>query len=98
MGLKWATMGRFKDSSGKIVAMDPSFEQSGPSMLLIQKGEFLTFLEENNLAVIWTINGEKLIAGGGRPVMFDERMYTTGAYTLDEEYSITGEMSYEVRV
>jgi hypothetical protein len=98
MGLKWATMGRFKDSSGKIVAMDPSFEQSGPSMLLIREDEFLTFLEENNLSVIWTINGEKLIAGGGEPVMFDDRMYITGAYTLDKEGSVIGGMSYDIRV
>lgn len=96
MGLTWSTKGRFEDGSGKLIAWDPSFEESGPSMLLVRKDEFVSFLEENNLAVVWTINGEKLIAGGG-DVIFGESMYITGAYMLDENHALIGEMSSEVR-
>jgi hypothetical protein len=98
MGLTWATKARYEDSLGELIAWDPSFEERGPSMLLVRKDELLSFLNQNNLSLIWTIKGEKLIAGGGGgAVMFNKRMDINGAYTLDEDSALVGGMSFEIR-
>jgi hypothetical protein len=65
-------------------------------MLLVRKDRFLSFLDENDLALVWTVNGEKMITEGG-DVIFNKRMDISGAYTLDENYSPVGEMSFEMR-
>jgi len=96
MELTWATKARFVNPSGDLVAWDPSFEVPGPSRLLVRKSEFLSYLAENELAIIWTINGEKLISEGGN-LRFNERMEITGAYALDEDRTVVGDMSFAVR-
>lgn len=96
MKLTWATKARFVNPSDELVAWDPSFEEPGPSMLLVRKSEFLSYLAENDLAIIWTINGEKLISEGGN-LKFNKRMEISGAYALNEQRNVVGDMSFAVR-
>jgi hypothetical protein len=65
-------------------------------MLLVRKDGFLSFLDENDLSLIWTINGEKMVTNKGS-LIFKRRMDITGAYTLDNDNSIFGEQSFDVR-
>ena len=62
MGLK--ITGRnadFVDSSGRIVAFDPSTRESGHSTLVILREALCEFLAREKLALIWTLLGEKNI-------------------------------------
>jgi hypothetical protein len=62
MGLK--ITGRnadFRDSSGRIVAFDPSTRESGHSTLIILREALREFLAREKLALIWTLLGEKNI-------------------------------------
>ena len=65
MGLRWgAVQSEFVDGRSGVVAYDPSGDQSGPSYLLVRRDEFLSFLKDERLTVVWTIGGEKMMIGG----------------------------------
>jgi hypothetical protein len=62
MGLRWSAGNfRYVDSSDELTAFDPSVEEAGPSALLISKEKLASFLEENQLVLIWTVLGERLL-------------------------------------
>ena len=56
--------GEFKDSTGDIIACDPSISFLGPTGCLILKDKFTNFLEKEDLSIFWTVIGEKNIIGG----------------------------------
>jgi hypothetical protein len=61
--------GRFEDSNGDVVALDPSVAENGPQVLLVKKASLLRFLREKNYELISIVMGEKLLIGdlgGGR--------------------------------
>ena len=65
MGLKHSQReGEFVDSNGEIICFDPSVNFDSKQFLLVRKEEFLKYLEEQNLRVVWTMIGEKQIIGG----------------------------------
>lgn len=49
---------------GKDFFRDPSILEAGPSSLLMCKEKLGTYLTENNLAIVWTILGEKIASKG----------------------------------
>lgn len=75
------------NQSDEMVCFDPSVYQSIGSQLLIKKAAFLDFLQSNNLAIIWTALGEKLISGL-RTRAFNFRFELSALYYLDS----TGEI------
>lgn len=96
--LRWSgTEGQYRNSVGKLVALDPSVRTPGPGTLLLCKDDFITFLSENGYAVLWTLLGEKDILGD---YMSDDdwkgRLEISGAYTL-AEYQIDGEYTTHFR-
>ncbi|WP_342472465.1 hypothetical protein MHH70_02505 [Metasolibacillus sp. FSL H7-0170] len=63
LNLNWS-LGNFstwENSDGKIIFMDPSELENGPSAALIESVQFEQWLGENDLQVIWFIGGEKQI-------------------------------------
>ena len=46
-----------------MVAFDPTAYEDGPSALLIREDAMKRFLAENDLALCWTIVGEKTVTG-----------------------------------
>jgi len=84
MGLQWKGVeGSYFNSNGKLVAFDPSVKESGPGVLLVDREAFLSFLSDNNYAVLWTILGEKQLVGGGYGHdTWKGRMVLNGAYRL----------------
>ena len=60
MGLRRSmqNFGVWCDSKGEIIFQDPSIEE-GPSFALVRKDAFLTWLDENDLEILWLIGGEK---------------------------------------
>jgi len=89
MNLAWAPEGRFL-SNGSLVAFDPSTREQGPSALLVDLEAFRKFLDENELEVIWTVLGEKLIVQSGRGSA--ERLLLSGVYELLPTGQIAGTM------
>ena len=92
MNLRWSG-GNFKfvNSSNKIIAFDPSTEETGPSALLISKNEMEKFLKENKLMLIWTVLGERQIVGGDSQE-WHGRMEMSGVYGLTTNSAIEGSL------
>lgn len=64
MKLHWKGIeGHFYDTAGTLVAFDPSVKESGPGALLVRKDAFTRFLDAEDYSVLWTLLGEKLVAG-----------------------------------
>ncbi len=93
MNLCWnGVEGSFFDEKGQLIAYDPSVREPGPSVLLIRWDAFMSFLEQNDYAVLWTIFGEKgLIGGGIGEHIWKGRVELNGAYTVTEG-EIDGDM------
>ena len=53
--------GDFVNSSGQIITFDPSTREPGHSTLVINREALQEFLKRENLALIWTLLGEKNI-------------------------------------
>lgn len=49
----------FVDPSGEAVTFDPSTRESGKSVLLIRQDSLVDLLARENLAIVWTLLGEK---------------------------------------
>ena len=90
MGLEYSSEeGEFVKNE-KRICFDPSVNSPSPSCLLVRKEEFLEFLNENDLAIIWTMIGEKqLIGGHSRLEEFPVMLKISGFYYL-ENNSIKG--------
>ncbi|MCL4266050.1 MAG: ATP-binding protein [Anaerolineae bacterium] len=86
MKLHWQGVeGQYFDRSGKLIVFDPSVQNKGPSLTLIDWDAFLEFLKENNLAILWTILGEKQLIGGGfRDDDWKGRLEINGAYRIKD--------------
>ena len=67
--------------SHTIAFVDPSVQEQGPGVLLANKQLLMKFLDQNNLTIVWTILGEKMLIGGHRD-NFNGRLRINGAYTL----------------
>ena len=64
LGLEWTGKGAdFIDEQGRVVAFDPTAYEDGPSALLIREEAMNRFLAENDLALCWTVVGEKTVGG-----------------------------------
>ena len=56
--------GHFVDINNKLISFDPSINETGPGALLINREEFIKFLNDNEYSILWTILGEKRINSG----------------------------------
>ena len=64
LGLKWTGNGAdFIDKQDRVVAFDPTAYEDGADVLLIREDVLKRFLRENDLALCWTIVGEKMVVG-----------------------------------
>lgn len=95
MNLHWnGVEGHFFDPDGKLIICDPSVFEKGPSVLLICKKSFISFLTENNLKPLWTIQGEKQMIGGGN--QWKGRLEMRGSYRLEGD-QVIGELGATFR-
>ena len=69
--------------------MDPSTTQDGPKALLRNQDKIADFLKQNNLAIAWTVMGEKMGIGGKRDQRTG-RLMINGAFTFDGKKLIGG--------
>lgn len=87
MDLKYSQReGEFIDNSEVVQCFAPNVYHDSKSYLLVRKGSFLKFLNENKLKVVWTILGEKQIMGGRSfGTAYHGRLEISGAYYLENE-------------
>ena len=65
MGLRMSAQeGDLVDSTGRVIAKDPSVTERGPGALLVRREEFLRFLQAQDLELVWTLLSEKRRIGG----------------------------------
>lgn len=95
MDLRWnGVEGNYYDRSGKLVAFDPSTQEDGPSLVLINRDVFLAFLEENGLSILWTLLGEKqMISGGFRHDEWKGHLEISGAYRFTKNGQFEGSVT-----
>ena len=76
----------FVDSDGRIMFMDPSVLEPGPSAALVDRDAFLLALEQRDLAAIWVIAGEKSAYGGPDGAMgFGGRLNHSAVYRIGDD-------------
>lgn len=82
MGLRWnGVEGNFFDDKGRLIAFDPSINQTGPRALLIREDAFDEFLSKAGCDLFWTYLGERHMIGGHmRPEKWQGRLELTGAF------------------
>ena len=87
MRLKWTGLGAdFKNAAGELVAMDPSADGLGSPALVIRESDFADYLESADLALIWTVLGERDAYNPKRTVPWDGSLRFSGVY----EYTPSG--------
>ena len=85
--------GRFYDKKNNLITIATSvFEESFPSVLLIDKKALIEFLDKNGYAIFWTLLGEKQLFGGSHSRDdFVGILKISGAYTINKKGEIIGE-------
>ena len=53
--------GHFIDEGGELICFDPSIYHESNPCLMVRKDKLMEFLSDNNLAICWTLIGEKQI-------------------------------------
>ena len=65
LGLRWSGRGAdYLDPQGQLAALDPTAHEDGPTALLLREDLLRDYLSQNDLALCWTILGEKRVLGG----------------------------------
>lgn len=62
--LRWDGLSGYHDGEGCNRFLDPSAAEPGPSALLVDRSYLLDFLRRHELAVVWSVLGEKIFIGG----------------------------------
>jgi hypothetical protein len=87
--------GEFFDSTGQLVAFDPSTREAGPGALLMRKESLLRFLRQSGHRIFWTFLGAKDFNQSAMSARFETwlgKLEINGAYTLEGD-EISGSFS-----
>jgi hypothetical protein len=83
MELTWCgEEGKYRNRHGVVEAMDPAIHEAGPHALLVHRKAFVDFLDKYDLAIFWTVLGEKMVVGGDYREGVG-RLELSGAYRLN---------------
>lgn len=81
IGLKYGKQdGTLINSQGQVICFDPSIDKRNVSSLWIKEKELRRFLDEENLEIIWRIDGEKI--DSEERTLYGQRLNIYGAYIL----------------
>ena len=86
LGLRWSGNGAdFIDDKRQLVAFDPTVYQNGPTAALIRFDSLREFLAQEQLALCWTVIGEKRVLGSGFVPSYYAELRMSGAYALNHK-------------
>jgi hypothetical protein len=87
--------GEMVDAQQQLVCFDPSVNYRSSRGLLIKKSAMDNFLAKENLALIWTIVGEKQVnARSWKGKKYPGRMNMSGIYSYTPRESIDGKLTF----
>jgi hypothetical protein len=92
LGLSFHSDFEFKDATGEVVCIDPSGREEGLPCLLVRKDKLISALEKENLDLIWTIIGEKLII---HPYNSVPRLSFSGCCFFNKNDEVESNIAYE---
>jgi hypothetical protein len=85
LGLRWSgNNADYIDADGKLAAFDPTAHEDGPTALLLRGDLLREYLEREELALCWTVLGEKRVIGAGHTPKYQAALRISGAYTLGD--------------
>lgn len=93
MGLEYGDKDNVLYSNDKEVIIDLSNKDIYEYRLIIDKEKLLSFLNENNLDIIWLVHGFK-ITYENFSQNYDKQLYIEGVYYLNENYDLVGNLTY----
>lgn len=101
LGLRWRGNGaEFRDSEGQPAAFDPD-PTGGNASLLVREELIAQFLESQELALVWTVLGERMTVGGRSGRDWTGSLHITGAFRFmpdaNADHRIQGQLSFRQR-
>ncbi|WP_157259400.1 hypothetical protein [Paenibacillus sp. OSY-SE] len=84
MNMKLSTReGELLNEENQVICLDPSVNHNGLNCLLVRKKDFVKYLHQNKLRIVWTMLGEKQIIGGTSTAHYDKWLEVSGAFRYD---------------
>lgn len=80
--LRWDGLSGYRDEQGRPRFLDPSAAEPGSPALLVDRSYLLDFLRRHELAVVWSVLGEKVFIGGHADA--SPRLEFSRAHILDQ--------------
>jgi hypothetical protein len=80
--LRWDGLSGYRDEQGRLRFLDPSAAEAGFPALLVDRSYLLDFLRRHELAVVWSVLGEKIFLGGRAEL--SPRLEFSRAHLLDQ--------------
>jgi len=80
--LRWDGLSGYRDEQGRLRFLDPSATEPGSPALLVDRSYLLDFLRRHELAVVWSVLGEKIFIGGHADA--SPRLEFSRAHLLDQ--------------
>jgi hypothetical protein len=79
--------GEFVDSNGELICFDPSVNNKSLTGLLIRKDKLVEWLEKENLALLWSVRGEKQVLGNWhwKKGEYLGQLHLSGLYKLENQ-------------
>ncbi len=93
LNLEYGELDNVLYSNGEKTIVDLSNENEFEYLLIINKHELFSFLNENNLDIIWLISGAKITFENWVPD-YDKKLYLRGIYYLNENGEVNGNLIY----
>lgn len=86
LGLKWAGRGAdFVEDGSNLAVFDPTAHEAGPTALLARDDIVRHYLRTSDMALCWTVVGEKRVIGREGSRSYQGALHISGAYTLGDE-------------
>ena len=84
--LNWTGRGAdFVDRESNLAVFDPTAHEDGPTALLARDDLVRRYLNESDMALCWTVLGEKRIIGREANRNYQGTLHISGAYTLRDD-------------
>ena len=86
LALRWTGQyADFVDDESHLAVFDPTAHEAGPTALLARDDLVRRYLEESDLALCWTVLGEKRVLTRGFGMDYQGALRISGAYTLQDQ-------------
>lgn len=93
MNLKYGEKDNVLYSHGKEAIIDLSDTNNFEYRLIINEEELISFLDENDLDILWLVHGFKITYENGSHD-YDKQLYIEGVYYLNKNNELTGDITY----